>query len=328
MRVNRGLLYPGVLLVAIGAVVVLADRGGIDTPTLADVVRLWPLAVIAVGLGLALRRSRAGIAGGLAAAVMPGLLVGSAVSVVPRVAGDCGVREQAVPVLHESDTATPEVVWLRTSCGTLSVGTAPGAGWSLDVASTGATAPTVSTAGGFLREAGDILEIASDHDEDAWRFLGRGREEWTVTLPTATTIEGLSFNLNSTRADVALPGARIGSMTLMANASYARIDASATQLASLEASFNMSSGSLHLPDVDELSVSVAVRAGDVEICTPPDLALSVSSSGYSRSVLIEGIDRSGEQWLSPDYESAARHADLDIRATFGTVAINPIGGCR
>jgi hypothetical protein len=328
MRVNRGLLYPGVFLVAIGAVVVLADRGGIDTPTLADVVRLWPLAVIAVGLGLALRRSRVGIAGGLAAAVMPGLLVGSAVSVVPRVAGDCGVREQAVPVLHESDAATPEVVWLRTSCGTLSVRTAPGAGWSLDVASTAATAPTVSTAGGFLREAGDILEIASDHDEGEWRLLGSGREEWMVTLPTASTMDGLSFNLNSTRADVALPGARIGQMTLIANASYARVDASATQLASLEASFNMSSGSLHLPDVDELSVSVAVRAGDVEICTPPGLALSVSSSGYSRSVLIEGIDRSGEHWLSPDYESAARHADLDIRATFGTVAINPIGGCR
>lgn len=328
MRVNRGLLYSGVFLVAIGGVVVIAERGGIDTPTLTDVVRLWPLALIAIGLGLALRRTQAGLAGGLAAAVMPGLLIGSAVSVVPRFAGDCGVRDQPVPVMHETGTMTPAVVWLRTACGTLSVSTAPGTGWAVDVASTAATAPTVSTEGGFLEEAGGILEIASDHGEEGAGLLSRGREAWNVTLPTSSTMEGLSLNLNSTRADVALPGARIGSMVVMANASYVRLDASATQLASLEGSFNMSSGSIHLPDVDELSVSVGVRGGDLQVCTPPDLALSVSSSGYSRSVTIEGVDRSGEQWLSPNYESAARHADLDIRATFGTVAINPIGGCR
>lgn len=326
MRVNRGLLYSGVFLVAIGGVVVLADRGGIDTPTLTDIVRLWPLALIAIGLGLALRRTRAGIAGGLAAAVMPGLLIGSAVSVVPRFAGDCGVREAPVPVMHESGSATPEVVWLRTSCGTLDVRTALGRGWALDVASTAASAPTISSEGDL--SGGGLLEIASDRDEDGLGLLGRGREAWSVALPNSSRMESVSFNLNSTRADVALPGARIGSMEVMANASYVRLDASATQLANLEGSFHMSSGSILLPSVDELSVSVSVRGGELQICTPPDLGLRVSSSGYSRSVTIEGIDRSGEQWVSANDESAERHADLDIRATFGTVAINPIGGCR
>ena len=47
MRVNRRFLYWGLVLVAIGGVLVASDLGAIDTATLADVLRLWPLAIVA-----------------------------------------------------------------------------------------------------------------------------------------------------------------------------------------------------------------------------------------------------------------------------------------
>lgn len=46
MRVNRRFLYWGILLVALGGVLVAADLGAVDTPALTDALRLWPLAII------------------------------------------------------------------------------------------------------------------------------------------------------------------------------------------------------------------------------------------------------------------------------------------
>ena len=56
MRLNRTLLYTGVFLVAIGSAVVAADL--LSTAALIDLLRLWPVAVIAIGLGIALRRTQ------------------------------------------------------------------------------------------------------------------------------------------------------------------------------------------------------------------------------------------------------------------------------
>jgi hypothetical protein len=111
MRIDRGLLYTGVFLVAIGAVVVAADVGAIDTAGLTDALRLWPLAVIAIGASLVLRRSRFSLQGGMLAATLPGLVLGSALAVAPTYMPDCDVEtriatRQAVKHLIE-DTISP-----------------------------------------------------------------------------------------------------------------------------------------------------------------------------------------------------------------------------
>ncbi len=89
MRVNRGLLYTGVFLVAIGGVLVAADAGAIDDARLADALRLWPLAVIAIGVSLVLRRSRFSLQGGMLAAALPGLVLGGAIAIAPTHLPDC-----------------------------------------------------------------------------------------------------------------------------------------------------------------------------------------------------------------------------------------------
>ncbi len=92
MRVNRGLLYTGIFLVAIGAVLVAADVGAIDTARLTDALRLWPLAVIAIGASLVLRRSRFSLQGGMLAAALPGLILGGAIAVAPTYVPDCDAQ--------------------------------------------------------------------------------------------------------------------------------------------------------------------------------------------------------------------------------------------
>jgi hypothetical protein len=90
MRVNRTLLYTGVFLAAIGGAVMVADFAAISTPALIDVLRLWPIALIAIGLGIALRRTQLSLASGMLAAAVPGLILGGAMAVGPRIAIERG----------------------------------------------------------------------------------------------------------------------------------------------------------------------------------------------------------------------------------------------
>src|SRR6185436_19271840 len=122
MRVNRRFLFWGVLLVAIGGVLVAADLGAIDTSILADVIRLWPLAIIAIGVSVVLRRTRFSLPATLVAALIPGLVVGAAFAVAPRFAGACGVRDDLANVTTEQGTfGGPASISVRSGCGILRV---------------------------------------------------------------------------------------------------------------------------------------------------------------------------------------------------------------
>ena len=116
MRVNRGLLYTGIFLVAIGAVLVAADVGAIDTARLTDALRLWPLAVIAIGASLVLRRSRFSLQGGMLAAALPGLILGGAIAVAPDLCARLRCvntrRDQAGRATHDRGRHGPVLAWL------------------------------------------------------------------------------------------------------------------------------------------------------------------------------------------------------------------------
>ena len=319
MRVNRALLYGGVFLVAIGGVLVAADVGRIDTATLADVLRLWPAAVVAIGLGLVLRRTRLGLGGGLAAAAMPGLLIGSALAFVPRLPGDCGVRE--VPVISRTDTgsfAGPASVTIRGGCGSLEVSTLPGSGWRLDSGNTVGRTPIIDA---------DDVSLSISGGRVGWNLLNGGRDAWSLGLPTSR-IEDLTLAVNAGSGRASLPGADIGHLELVVNVGDLVVDATGSSVDSLSATLNWSDVSLHLPGGQDFSGSIHLNNGELQVCVPPGLGLSVDTRGPGREVTAAGLDVPGGDWQSPDFDTATYRANLDVTANFGVVAINPIGGCR
>jgi len=320
MRVNRRFLYTGLFLVAIGGVLVAADLGALDTATLTDTVRLWPLAVIAVGLSLVLRRTQLSLSSGMLAAAVPGLVLGGAFAVAPRFAGDCGARGAPASIATEQGTFEgPASVSVTSGCGSLTVNTATGRGWRLEAGNTAGRVPSV-------RSSAQSLSIDSSGDE-RWRFLSGGRDAWDLTLPTSD-IDGLSFVVTASRTQVALPGAWIGRLALTANASEIVVDASAASVANLSGAVNMGLLSIHLPADSDLVGSVRVGAGKLQVCTPPAVGLRVTSKGLPRQVTVDGLQQTGSEGQSPDYASAVHRADLQVHVSFGTVEINPIGGCR
>jgi hypothetical protein len=321
MRVNNRLLFWGVLLVAVGGVLVASDLRIVDTPTLTELLRLWPLAAVAIGLSLVFRRTRFSLPALLLAAAIPGLVLGSAFAVAPRFAGDCGIRDETASVATTRGTFDgPATVSVRTGCGSLDVTTAPGNGWQLDAANTAGREPTVDATTGSLSIDGISHGRAS--------FLNAERGSWDLTLPTSD-LDSLSLVVTAGQGQVDLPGARIQRLVLTANAADMVVDASAASVTEVSAVVNVGRLSIDLPAGSDLTGSLRVGAGELRICAPPGLGLRVTSPDVSAGeVSVGGLEQTSPNWQNPEYASATHRADLRVSATFGAVEIDPIGGCK
>jgi len=320
MRLNDRLLFWGVLLVAVGGVLVASDLRIVDTPTLTELLRLWPLAAVAIGLSLVVRRTRYSLPALLVAAAIPGLVLGSAFAVAPRFAGECGIRDDSASVATTRGTFDrPATVSVRTACGSLDVTTAPGDGWQLDAEDTAGRAPTVESTTGSLSIDG------MSHDRSS--FIGADAGTWDLTLPT-TDLDSLSLVVTVGQAHVALPGARIQRLVLTANAAGMVVDASAASVADVSAVVNVGSLSIDLPAASDLTGSLRVGAGELRICAPPGLGLRVTSPDVSDEVSVAGLEQTSPSWQNPEYTSATHRADLRVSGTFGAIEIDPIGGCK
>ena len=321
MRVNRKFLNVGLFLVAIGAIAVAADQGVIDSATLTDVVRLWPLIPIAIGAGLVARRSRLSLATGMLAAAVPGLVLGSAFAAVPRFTGTCGERvEPALTSTADGTLGRTSQVYIQTGCGTFNLSTAPGTGWHLAAGSSRGSAPTVDEL------EGELLQIQAV-DGTRWGSLTNGRDRWELTLP-ASGIDNLSLNLNANRSYIDLSGARLDGLDVTANASDVVLNLAGSSIRDHDAFVNTGVMSIHLGASSDFSSYIRVNAGEVQVCAPPELGLQVTNRGHFRALTVGGVATADLNWQSPNYETAAHHADIEFRTELGSVSINPTGGCR
>jgi len=320
MRIERRLLNAGVFLVAVGAVLVVADAGAVDTALLADGVRLWPVAIIAIGAAIVLRRTRAGLVGGMLAAALPGVVLGSSIAGVPRLVGDCGARGTAAPVATEAgEFDGPATVAIRAGCGTLHVSTAPGPGWRLTASSTIARRPSVAASAASL-------EIESGQREQL-RFLDGRRDAWDVVLPT-TPLTALTVNVVGGHADLSLAGGVVPRLTVAANAAVMNVDASrAASVAAFAGTVRVGQLTLRLPATSDVDGRFEVGGGRLVLCAPDDLGLRVTSRGEPRGLDVGGEHESDAVWESRTYATSAHRADLTIHAAFGEIEINPPGGC-
>ncbi len=321
MTIRRGSLYAGAFLLAAGAVTLAAAAGALNREAVADIVgALWPLAVIAIGAGLVLRRSRAALAGGLVAAVLPGLALGASIVATPQVSVPC--TNDAAPVrateTRDDSFGSTAAVNLTLSCGELAVTTQPGTGWRLD-ARDGDNRRT------DFEASADHLALGSDRGSGRWSSR-TGRVEWDVTLPTATTIDLVS-ELNAGRGTFDLAGARLGALDLSINAGEVQVDLTGATLDRLDLELNAGSAGIVLPAAS-FEGELTTSAGALEVCAPDDLGLRVRSTAALGSIHLDGLVQRDSAWETPGYDTAPFKADLAIEASIGSVTINPLGGCK
>ncbi len=318
-RINRTFLYWGVFLVAMGAVLVAADLNGIDETIVLDWLQLWPIAILAIGVGIVVRRTRFNLAGGLVAAAVPGLVLGGAFAVGPRLA-DCGGQgEPASYIAREGAFSGPARVNVATGCGSLVVTTAPGERWLLDAGNTVDRAPRMDMSG---------TELSIDNDQpEGWHAFAAGRDVWRLTLPTSR-IDELSLVVNAGEGDIDLAGANLGNLELTTNAGQTIVVLAGATLSSMSGTVNAGRLAVELPSAADVSGSVVVNAGVLDVCAPDGVGLRVRHTGELGATTYNDEDQDGPLWQSPDYESAAHRTDLTVTVNFGSVNINPTGGCK
>ena len=320
MRVNRRFLYWGVFLAALGAVLVAVDLRNGDTAVIADALRFWPLAIVAIGVGLVLRRTRFSLPAGLLAAAAPGLVLGGSFALAPRLAIDCGNGAAPASVASREGTFDgPARISVTTACGSFTVGTAPGSTWRLDAGDTSNRIPSVEA-------SGQSLSIDAGRP-DGWHWFDAGRDAWRLTLPTGA-IEDLALKVNAGESQVSLPGTQIGRLDIVANAAQTTVDLSEATVANLSATVNAGLLSFHLSSNADVVGSMEVNAGALQVCTPSGLGLRVHRAGVLSGISVNGLQQNGSDWASPDYASATHHANLNVTVNLGSVEINPIGGCK
>lgn len=318
MRVNRKFLYWGVFFVAMGGVMVAADLAGIDDNVVTDALRLWPVVVVAFGLALIMRRTRFSLAGGLLAAAVPGLVLGGALAAGPHVGLNCGSGEPPSFTTQQGTFIGDATVDVTSSCGDLTITTAPGSGWQLQSGNTGGNLPTVTS-------RSDALTIGTGARR-GWFDLPYGRDVLRLTLPTSP-ISSLSLVVNAGAGHIDLAGAQVRSIGITNNAAASTVDLSTTAVSAINGTVNAGALSVHLPAGQDFSGTFDVNAGALQVCAPSGLGFRVHHTGVLGAIRVGGANQTGD-WQSPDYLSAAHHADLAVSVNVGGVDINPIGGCK
>ena len=319
MRVNRRLLYWGVFFAAIGGVLVAVDVRAVDTTTVADALRFWPLAVVAIGLAVVLRRTTFSLPSGMLAAAVPGLVLGGGFALAPRIAVDCGAGSPPSTVATQQGVFTsPARISVTTGCGSIVVNTAPGSGWHFQTSDATNGTPIVdATPGSLSIEAGG----------PDWHGFDTLHHVWSLTVPT-DPIDNLSLVVNAGRGTLDLAGAQIGHLDLRTNAAETTVDLSSASVASITGTVNLGLLSVHLPATSDVTGSMDVNAGALQVCVPDGLGVRVHHTGTFGGISVNGLQQTDKDWQSPDFATAAHHADLNVKVNIGSVEIDPIGGCK
>ena len=322
MNVNRRWLYGGVFFIALGAVLLAGQGDAVDGDVIAQAARLWPVLVIALGVGVLLRRTRFSVAGGVIAAAVPGLVLGGMLVAAPVAVAHIGpVCDDVQPTSvasREGSFDGAASVDLRLRCGDVTVTTGSGSTWSL-YAGTGSGTTAVVDA------TGDRLSIASSFSGRPFGFV-RGSDVWRLTLPVANQLD-LAAAVEAGRGRFDLAGAKLGTVELVANAGELNVDLANATLERLTAHVNGGAAWLRLP-ADDFTADLTVNAGALRICAPRDLGLRVRSEGSLTAVTYDGLVRGSNAWESPAYATAIHHADVTISANVASVDVNPMGGCK
>ena len=325
MTINRRFLYWGVFLVTAGAVVLIGTSDGIDRGAVTDALRLWPVVVIALGVGVILRRTRLAMAGGVLAAVAPGLLLGGLVVAAPNFAG-CGDIRPATYATRQGTFSGPASVDLRISCGDLTVTTAQGTGWQLQAGSANAGGSVDLDSTSFVSTRPDRLQVRSSGTGRRFGFHWGG-DAWRLALPTAIALD-LTAELNAGEGRFDLTGAQLGNVRLAVNAGDSRVDLSGATVANLSMSVNAAAGSVILPTTGDFAADLSANAGSLKICAGDDLGLRIHEQTTLGSTRLAGLVKDGDAWETPNYSIAPHHADVNLKTNLGSVDINPLGGCQ
>jgi LiaF transmembrane domain len=314
MRVRPGLLFWGIFFILLGAVPLLVRAGALDPTVVADLWRLWPLLLIALGVAVILGRSRAGILGTIVAATALGLAAGGLLASGTGFIGNIGCgptpTDQHLEQAGTFEGSTSAV--LDLNCGTLDVSMAPGNAWQLKADYRGAP-PSID-----VSDAG--FKVRSPEG------IGPHRQAWTVSLPADQTDE-MHLTANAATVTARLASARFTSFDGTVNAGDVRIDATGAHLDDIDLTAN--AARVRLGVDSDTKGRLSANAGSMDLCVPSDATLRLrvqEQLTFAHNLDDRGLAHSGDVWTRQGAVGAPV-IDLEIEGNAASFTLDPQGGC-
>jgi len=316
MRVRRGLLFWGLVLIPLGAIPLLARAGWLDPARLAEAWRLWPLVLIGVGLAILIGRTRAAIVGTAVIALTVGSIGGAVLAAPNELIGevtDCVPSGTMSSTTRDGSFTGRAAVELDLRCGTLDLAVEDRSDWSL-TADYRQTEPVVNA-------SDDSLSVRSASGP------GPMRDEWSLRLPVQQ-LNDLDLTLNATSSTVALADAGLARLVADLNAGDLRIDASDATIGRIDTTLN--AGRLRLETGSgPMSGSISANAGSIELCVPDGVGLHLEVADqptFATNLGSQGLSQSGTTWTRLPDEGASM-IQLNLSGNAASLSLKPEGGC-
>jgi len=324
MHVDRRLLGWGLFFVLLGAVPIAVRAGLLDKAVVGQWPLLWPVLLIGWGLGLLLRGTPLAVIGGAVSAITFGVMGGGAIATgfggVPFASGCSSTAPATAFATQRGDLGATARADLVFNCGTLTVGTAEGSGWSVAGSDRDGTGPTVEATGG-------VLSVKS-HTDRSFMASG-GRATWNVTLPRSPAL-ALGLTLNAGEGSLDLAGASISTVSMTLNAGSIDLDlAGTTSTGDVNATVNAGSAAISMPAGDR-SVNLSLNAGSLTVCLPVGTQVRAQWNGAlgANNFGPVGLTKVDNQtWTSAGFVAGQPHVELHVTANAGSFELQFGGSC-
>jgi hypothetical protein len=315
MRVRRGLLFWGLLLIPLGAIPLAVSAGGLDPARLLDAWQLWPLILVGIGLLILGSRTPLSLVGLVVVALTVGTIGGSALAngtVWFSAVGGCGFGSdttQAVDKTGAFETAAD--VRLDLNCGTLDIGPSDGQAWTVHAGYRG-NPPTIDG-------RSDGLDVTSPDSGDRL-------QKWTIAVPPSQlrTLQ-ITANAATTTADVG--AAHLDELSGDLNAGDARLQAGAATVQKVD--LTMNAGRIRLTlGTGGTTGSLSVNAGAIDLCVPSTAGLRLNVEEeltFVTNLSQRDLGHEGNLWTRPD--GGGGTIDLSISGNAAAFNLDPNGGC-
>jgi hypothetical protein len=315
MRVRRGLLFWGLLLIPLGAIPLLARAGGLDPARLINAWQLWPLIVIGVGLLILGSRTWLSVVGLVVMALTIGTIGGAAIangSAWFGAFGGCGFGSTTTETLDKTGAfETAADVRLDLNCGTIALRPGDGQGWNVHASYRG-NPPTVES-------SSDSLNVTSPHDGDR-------NQDWTIAVPPSQLRDlEITANAATTTADVGT--AHLDEVRADLNAGDARIQVGEGSVKRVD--MTMNAGRIRLTlGTGGTTGSLSVNAGAIDLCVPSTAGLRLTVQEqltFATNLSERNLGHEGNVWTRPD--GGGGTIELSVSGNAAAFNLDPNGGC-
>lgn len=285
-----------ILLIAVGIILLLNTQGILSWSVWWDILRLWPVFLIAAGLDLLIGRRSAW--GSLIVALLVVTIMAGALWVATTGSEGRGLDGQQIQ--YPLGDAAEAQVSIQPAIGTLTLNALPE---SADLIQGTAQ----------LAEGEEIDERASRQDDRITYRLNSGGEAW---MPMIGWDPGRLWDLGLS------PGAALEIDTMVAMGSQ-ELDLTGLDVSALNTSMGMGSIEIVLPAKGRFEGDVGGAIGRIEIVVPQGMGLRVNAGTalVARQLPGDFVEMGDGVYTSPGYATAQHRIDLDASLAIGSLRV-------